>query len=442
MRKLIIGAYIAYSTGHHPASWKYNNYKKQKLQDINKYFYLSKISENGFIDFIFLADTPSVFQDDKGSGYGSRIILFEPITLLSSLSSVTKNIGLIGTSSTTYKHPYNIAREYASLDHISNGRAGWNLVTSSKKNTAGNFGYLTHLEHDERYIKAEESCNIIKKLWDSWDDKAFIRDKNKGIFYLKNKCYPVNFKGKYLKIFNSILNVSRPPQGHPIIVQAGSSIPGKKLAAKNAEIVFTAQNNIKSAKKFYKYLNKKIKKYNRHFKNILIMPGLSFYIGKTEKEAYEKFNDLQNSIPIELGLNMLEDLLGGEINISNYDINKPLPKIPYSNANQSRKKIIENITKQENLSIKEISKKIAVSRGHLNVIGSYDQVTEIIFNWFNNNACDGFNIMPPVLPESLEEFINNIIPRLQKIGIYKKKYSSGTLREKLNIPKPKNINIK
>ncbi len=441
MRQLRIGAYISYDTGHHPASWKYNN-PNQKLQDINKYFYLSKIAENGLIDFIFLADTPSIFQDDKGSGYGSRVILFEPITLLSSLSSVTKHIGLIGTSSTTYKHPYNIAREYASLDHISNGRAGWNLVTSSKQNTAGNFGYVKHLEHDERYIKAEESCSIIKKLWDSWEDESFIRNKKTGLFYLKEKCYPVNFEGKYLKIFNSILNISRTPQGHPIIVQAGSSLPGKELAAKTAEIVFTAQNNINNAKNFYKDVKSKIHKYNRTFKDILIMPGLSFYIGKTKKQAYEKFQYLQNLTPLELELNMLENLLGGEINISNYDINKSLPKIPYSNANQSRKKIIEEITKKENISIKEISKKIAVSRGHLNIIGSYDQVTEIIFNWFTNHACDGFNIMPPILPESLEEFINNIIPRLQKIGIFKKQYSTGTLREKLNIPKPKNINHK
>ncbi len=438
-RQLIIGAYISYSSGHHPASWRY--IKSNKIQDINKYYYLSKLSELGLIDFIFLADTPSIFPDDKGMGYSSRVTLFEPLTLLSSLASITTNIGLIGTSSTTYQYPFNIAREYASLDHISKGRAGWNLVTSSKNNAAGNFGINTHLEHKKRYIKAEECWEIVTRLWDSWEDHAFIKDYTKGIFYLPKKCHPINFSGKYIQVSNAILNIARPPQGYPIIVQAGSSELGITLAAKAAEIVFTAQPNINLAKIFYKKLKQKINKYHRYFKDILILPGLSFYIDKSEKKAWAKFYDLQNKVPPTLGINMLENLLGGEVNLNEYDIDKPLPKIPTSNSNQSRKKIIENIALENNLSIKELYKKIIVSRGHLNLIGSYDQVTNIIKEWFCSGACDGFNIMPPTLPESLEKFITHIIPRLQKLGIYKKKYKQGTLREKLSIPKPPNKNI-
>ncbi len=442
MKKLIIGAYITYEYGHHPCSWKYKKKKKnKKVQNIKKYLYLSKIAEQGLMDFIFLADTPSIFEDDKGKGYCSRTTFFEPISLLSSLSSITKNIGLIGTSSTTYKHPYNIAREYASLDHISNGRAGWNIVTSSKNNTAYNFGYEKHLNHDQRYIKARECWKIVTKLWDSWDDEAFIKNYENNIFYNKNKCYKTTYNGKYHKIFNAVLNISRSPQGHPIIVQAGSSIPGIKLASKAAEIIFTAQPDIISAQKFYKNVKKKIHKYKRNFKNILIMPGLSFYIGKNKNEALEKFNYLQNLIPEEFGIDMLENLLGETINLRNINKNQQLPIINnISNTNQSRKKIIEYIAKKKKITINNLYKKIVMSRGHLNLIGSYDEISKTIYKWFTNKACDGFNIMPPVLPEFLEEFILNIIPRLQHLGIYKKKYNPGTLREKLNIPKPKNKN--
>ncbi len=442
MKKIIIGAYITYEYGHHPCSWKYKRKKiNKKVQNIKKYLYLSKIAEQGLIDFIFLADTPSIFEDDKGKGYCSRTTFFEPISLLSSLSSVTNNIGLIGTSSTTYKHPYNIAREYSSLDHISNGRAGWNMVTSSKNNTAGNFGYKKHLNHDQRYIKAKECWKIVTKLWDSWDDDSFIKNYKNNIFYNKKKYYKTTYNGKYHKVFNAILNISRSPQGHPIIVQAGSSKPGKELAARTAEIIFTAQPDITSAQKFYKKIKNKIKKYKRNFKDILIMPGLSFYIGKNKKEALEKFHYLQNIIPEKFGINMLENLLGETINLTNLNKNKLLPIIKnISNTNQSRKKIIEYIAKKKQLTINKLYKEIIISRGHLNLIGSYDQISKTIYTWFTNKACDGFNIMPPVLPEFLEEFILNIIPRLQHLGIYKKKYKSGTLREKLNIPKPKNKN--
>ncbi len=441
MKKLILGAYITYEYGHHPCSWKYKFKKKKKIQDIKKYFYLSKILEEGFFDFIFLADTPSIFEDDKNTGYCSRTTFFEPISLLSSLSSITKNIGLIGTSSTTYKHPYNLAREYSSLDHISNGRAGWNIVTSSKINSSKNFGYLKHLDHKKRYEKAEEFYKIVTKLWNSWPNKSFIQNYKNGIFYKKSKIFKTNFNGKYHKMFNAILNISESPQKYPLIFQAGSSKNGIKLAAKFAELVFTAQPNLNSSINFYKKLKNKIKKYNRYFKNILILPGLSFYIGKNKKEALEKFHYLQNMIPEKLGINMLENLLGGTINISNLDINKPLPKIKFSNSNKSRKKIIEYISKNNKFSIKQLYKEIVISRGHLNIIGSYDETCKIMKKWLDNNACDGFNIMPPVLPEFLEEFIENIIPRLQNLGIYKKKYKKGTLREKLNITKPKNINI-
>ncbi|CDL80334.1 LLM class flavin-dependent oxidoreductase [Xenorhabdus cabanillasii] len=432
-RQLVLGAYLAYGTGHHPAAWRHPDVNARAALDIDHYLNMARTAEKGLLDLIFLSDTPSVFQDDQ-LGYGSRVVVFEPMTLLSALAMVTQHIGLVATASTTYKHPFNIAREFASLDHISHGRAGWNLVTSSKSHAAKNFGFAKHPEHDERYRQAAESWEIVTGLWDSWDDDALPRDKQSGIFYVPSKCHELNFQGKYFSV-KGPLNISRPPQGHPIIVQAGSSEPGKELAARTAELVFTAQPDIDSAKAFYRDLKSRLHKYDRDYNDILIMPGLCFFIGPDEESAKEKFNNFRKLIHPKFGLSMLSDLLGG-IDLSAYDINQPLPDIPASNGNQSRRAIIEKMSKSESLTIKQLYEKIIISRGHLVFVGSYQQVATQISQWLHENACDGFNLMPPSMPGCLDEFITSVVPELQKLNIFKTKYKDGTLREKLNIPKP------
>ncbi|RAW88763.1 LLM class flavin-dependent oxidoreductase [Photorhabdus laumondii] len=432
-KQLVLGAYLAYGTGHHPAVWRHPDVNPQAAQDIGHYLNMARIAEKGLLDFIFLSDTPSVFQDDQ-RGYGSRVVVFEPMTLLSALAMVTEHIGLVATASTTYKHPFNIAREFASLDHISRGRAGWNLVTSSKSHAAKNFGFAQHPEHDERYHQAAESWDIVTGLWDSWDDDALPRDKQSGIFYDPSKCHELNFQGQYFSV-KGPLNISHPPQGHPIIVQAGSSEPGKELAARTAELVFTAQPDMNLAKAFYSDLKSRLSQYERHYNNILVMPGLCFFIGVDEESAKKKFNDLQALIHPEFGLSMLSDLLGG-IDLSGYDINQSLPDLPVSNGNQSRRVIIEKMARSESLTIKQLYEKIIIARGHLILIGSYQQVAAQMAQWLQEKACDGFNLMPPYMPGCLEEFVTHVVPELQKLGVFKMDYKLGTLREKLNIPKP------
>lgn len=434
-KEIRLGAYISYGTGHHPASWRHASVDAAAALDIDAYTNIAKTCENGFADLLFLADTPSVFQDNM-DGYGSRVSVLEPITLLSYLASKTQDIGLIATASTTYKHPYNIAREFASLDYISKGRAGWNLVTSSKSDAAKNFGLAAHPEHSRRYDMASEAWQVISGLWDSWDDDALIRNKETGQFFNKDKYREINFDGDFFNV-KGPLNIARPPQGYPVIVQAGSSEEGIELAAKTADIVFTAQNNIEDAKKFYDDLKGRMEKYGRAKNELLILPGFSFYISKDKSLSQQKLHKLNELIPKEFGISMLSDLLGG-VDLKNYDPDGPLPEIPKSNGNQSRQKIIIDLARKENLSIRKLYEKIIISRGHYTFTGSYQDLADEMIKWVDNDACDGFNIMPPLMPESLNDLFDNVIPILQEKGRYKKAYSTGTLREKLGLKRPRN----
>lgn len=434
-KEMIIGAYISYGTGHHPASWRESGVNAAAALDIDTYANLARVCEKGLADLLFLADTPSVFQDNM-DGYGSRVSVLEPLSLLSYLASQTQNIGLVATASTTYKHPYNIAREFASLDYISNGRAGWNLVTSSKSDAAKNFGLAAHPEHSKRYDMAWEAWQVISGLWDSWEDNALVRNKTSGQFFVKDKYREINFEGEYFNV-KGPLNIARPPQGYPVIVQAGSSEEGKELAAKTADIVFTAQNNIEDAKKFYDDLKGRMEKYGRSKSELLILPGLSFYIASDESKARKKLNDLNALIPQSFGLSMLSDLLGG-VDLKNNDPEGPLPDLPKSNGNQSRQKIIIDLARKEKLSIKQLYEKIIISRGHYTFTGSYQDLADEMIKWVENEACDGFNIMPPLMPESLINLFDHVIPLIQARGWYKKSYSTGTLREKLGLKRPTN----
>ncbi|SBS39152.1 Nitrilotriacetate monooxygenase component A [Marinomonas spartinae] len=432
-KHMVLGAYISYGTGHHPAAWRDERVAADGAQNIDRYVEFAQEAEKGLFDFIFLSDTPSVFRDDL-NGYGSRVVVFEPLTLLSSLAMVTTNIGLVATASTTYKPPYDIAREFASLDLISKGRAAWNLVTSSKSDAAFNYGLEQHPEHAIRYQKATEAFKVITGLWDSWDDDAFLRDKSSGIFFKKSGMHELKHEGEFFSV-RGPLNISRPPQGYPIIVQAGSSEPGMDLAAKTAEVVFTAQTDISLAQDFYSRLKNRLANVDRLNKDILIMPGICPFTAKTESEAKEKFDKFQELIHPKFGLSMLSDLLGG-IDLSGFSLNEPLPSLPDSNGNTSRQKLIERFNKNGLLTLEQLYKKVIVSRAHFNIIGSYKQVAEEMMSWFQSQACDGFNVMPPSMPGCLSDFVSGVIPELQKMGVYKKEYKKGTLRDKLGLKRP------
>lgn len=432
---MIMGAYISYGTGHHAASWRHADTDVTATRNIDHYVALARTAEEHLFDTVFLSDVPAVFNDDQ-EGFGGRVTSFEPVTLMSALAIITQHIGLVVTSSTTYKEPYNVAREYASLDLISGGRAAWNLVTTSKLAAAGNFGLAGHPPHADRYRRAEEFIDVVRRLWDTWDDDAFPADKASGLYYDCAKRHPVHYRGEFFDL-EAELNVPRPPQGHPIVVQAGSSPAGRELAARTADVVFTAQNDLGSAVAFADDLDRRSDAHDRLNPRVLIMPGLTTYIGRTDAEAQEQARHLQSLIRPEFGVSMLSDLVGG-FDLSGYDIDGPLPALPPSNANTSRRALIERLAYEEGLSIRQLYERMTTSRGHLTLVGSYDSVADQIVQWFEAGAADGFNVMPPLLPQGLQEFGEHLVPRLQRRGLFKTCYEPGTLRDKLGLHRPSN----
>ncbi|AZM57591.1 nitrilotriacetate monooxygenase [Streptomyces sp. WAC 01529] len=432
---MIMGAYVSYGTGHHAASWRHPTSDPTATRNLDHYVEVTRLAEQHLYDTLFLSDAPAVFNDDQ-AGFGGRVTFFEPLTLMSALAMVSRHIGLVATSSTTYKEPYNLAREYASLDLISRGRAAWNLVTTSKLAAAGNLGLASHPAHADRYGRAEEFIDVVRGLWDTWEDDAFPADKAQGRFYDPAKRHKLRHRGSFFSL-EAELNVSRPPQGYPVIVQAGSSDAGRELAARTAEMVFTAQPDLDSAVAFAEDLDKRAAGHARLNPGIIILPGLTVYAGRNESEAQDRVEELKSLIRPEFGLSMLSDLVGG-FDLSSCDIEGPLPHLPPSNANTSRRALIEKLAYGERLNIRQLYEKMTTARGHLTLIGSYDAVAKEMLQWFESGAADGFNIMPPLLPESLNDFSENILPRLQRHGVFKRRYTPGTLRQKLGLRRPEN----
>lgn len=432
-RELVLGAYLSYGTGHHAASWRHPNAVSAGAQNLEHNLRLAELAESGLFDLMFLSDTPSVFNDDT-AGYGSRVAVFEPLTLLSAIAMRTTHLGLVATSSTRYKEPYNVAREYASLDLISGGRAAWNLVTTSKTDAAFNFGSSPHPKHADRYRRAAEFYEVVTGLWDSWDDDALVRDKESGVFYDVSRRHKLNHQGEFFSVRGE-LNISRPPQGRPVIVQAGSSEAGRELAARTAEIVFTAQPDLESSLLFTTDLKQRLHRYERLNSDIIVMPGLCAFTGETDAEAQAKLDQMQSLIHPRFGVSMLSDLVGG-YDLSGYDVDAPLPQLPPSNGNTSRRQLIERLAYEEGLTIRQLYERMTVARGHSIVVGSYRRIAETMAEWFDRGAADGFNVMPPLLPDGMSEFVDHVVPLLQDIGIYKRAYRPGTLRDKLGLRRP------
>lgn len=432
---LVMGAYFSYGTGHHAASWRHPDSDVTATRNLDHYVSMTRLAEEHLFDTLFLSDAPAVFNDDR-AGFGGRVTFFEPVTLMSALAMASRNVGLVVTSSTTYKEPYNVAREYASLDLISEGRAAWNLVTTSKISAARNLGLPAHPEHADRYRRAEEFIDVVRALWDTWEDDAYPADKARGVYYDTAKRHALHHRGEVFSL-DAELNVPRPPQGHPVIVQAGSSHPGRELAARTAEIVFTAQPDLESSRDFTADLDRRSARFPRLAPRIIVMPGLTTYIGRTRAEAEERVEELRALIHPEFGLSLLSDLVGG-FDLSGCDIDGPLPHLPPSNANTSRRALIEKMAYGEGLTIRQLYERMTTSRGHLTLVGGYDEVADEIARWFESGAADGFNVMPPLLPSGLAEFGEHILPRLRRKGLFKTAYAPGTLREKLGLPRPPN----
>ncbi|MGV1908549.1 MULTISPECIES: LLM class flavin-dependent oxidoreductase [Agrobacterium] len=427
-----LGAFL-YLTGHHLAAWRHpDTWAGDKLEHYTDF---AKIAEAAKFDALFIADIAAVRLDKPEAAAHSAhsgIAHFEPLTLLSVLAAVTNHIGLVGTASTTFSDPYNVARQFASLDHISGGRAGWNAVTSSDPNAAPNFGHAEHVKHADRYRRAEEFSDVVLGLWGSFDDDAFVRDRKSGRYFDPSKFNTLNHKGEFFSV-RGPLNVPRSPQGHPVVVQAGSSDAGRDLAARTAEVVFTVQPNLESAKKFYSDVKTRAADFGRDPTQIKILPGLFPVVGRSQAEAEAKLEELQDLIQPVVGLGLLEGLAGRTVNLADYPIDGPLPDLPPTNNQLSRQAVVLDLARRENLTIRQLYKRLAASRGHMTVVGTAKQVADEMEAWFEGLGADGFNVMPPTIPGGLHDFADLVIPELQRRGLFRSSYEGKTLRENLGI---------
>ncbi|WP_211745689.1 LLM class flavin-dependent oxidoreductase [Paenibacillus sp. Marseille-Q4541] len=427
-----LGAFIYYS-GHHHAGWRHPDSGVEQMFDVELYKKLAQTAEQGKFDMIFFADLLYVQQVEYAASG-----MLDPLTLLSALSMVTDRIGLTGTVSTTYNEPFNVARKFASLDFISGGRAGWNIVTSQLDIEAHNYGKPEHPEHGLRYQMASEFVDAVTTLWDTWEDGALVLDRENGRFADGSKVKPADFNGQFYAT-KGPLNVPRPPQGYPVLIQAGSSEPGQHFAAQYGEVIFTAQQSIQAAQHFYEEVNEKLEFSGRQKGSLKIMPGLSPIIGVTEEEAQQKYKELQDLIPPATAVMVLSGFLNYDL--SGYPVDGPLPNdipdpVAASNGMKSRVMLFMDMAYQEQLSILELGRKILSTRGHMQFVGTPEQLADLMEEWFEARACDGFNIMPPVLPGDLDDFVNLVIPVLQKRGLFREEYTGTTLREHLGLSRP------
>lgn len=438
-RQIKLGAFIP-ATAQHAAGWRHPESRPQDHLNIDYIIELAKTAEKGLFDAYFLADGLSVRWGSAVEGQlglGDKGVGFEPVTLFAALSVATKNIGFIATASTTYEDPYILARKFASLDHISKGRAAWNVVTTASADTARNFGLEKHPDPKVRYERADEFIEVTQKLWDSWEDDAFLYNKENGQFFHADKVHEPLHKGKHFNV-QGPLNVSRPPQGYPVIVQAGQSEDGRELAGKYAEVIFTAQQTLEDAQEFYRDVKSRLVKYGRHPDDLKIMPGVSIFVAKTEEEAKEKYDLLNSLIHPKVGLALLSGLAGG-INLEKYDLDAPFPKLEDTDINfSSRQQMMIDIARKHNFSIRELYQYIASARGHWTLIGTPEQVVDQLQKWFENDGADGFNILPPSSPAGLNDFVEFIVPELQRRGLFRTEYEGTTLRENLGLKRPEN----
>ncbi|NMV37853.1 LLM class flavin-dependent oxidoreductase [Ralstonia insidiosa] len=433
--QLRLGAFL-YPGGHHIAAWRHPDTQANAGIDFRHYVALARAAEAAKFDLIFLADGVGTRGDDvaflsrTAHSYQAQ---FEPITLLSALAAVTERIGLVGTASTSFNEPYHVARKFASLDHISGGRAGWNLVTSSSEYEALNFNRDHHFAHAERYQRAEEFADVVTGLWDSWDDDAFLYDKVGGQFYDPSRRHVLGHKGTHFSV-RGPLNVARAPQGHPVVVQAGSSEPGKELAARSGEVVFTAQQTLADAVAFYADLKGRLARYGRAPDDLKIMPGVFPVVGRSESEAREKFEALQSLIDPVVGLALVSGLTG--VNLSGYPLDGPIPQLQTTNGSKSRQALMLDLARREQLTIRQLYQRVAGARGHWQVIGTPEQIADALEERFLAHGADGYNVMAPILPGGLTDFIELVLPELRRRNLFRSEYAGTTLREHLGLRRP------
>jgi len=417
----------------HTGAWRYPG----SYPDANFNFaHLKRFAqtlERARFDAFFMADHLAVLNMPVDALKRSHTVTsFEPFTLLSALAGATEHIGLIATGSTTFDAPYHIARRFASLDHISGGRAGWNIVTTSNPDAALNFGLEEHMEHGERYARAREFYDVVTGLWDSFADDAFIRDAESGIYFDPDKLHVLNHKGKYFSV-RGPLNIARPVQGWPVIVQAGASDAGRQLAAETAEVVFAAGSSLANARRFYADVKGRMEKVGRNPDHLKILPGALVVVGDSIEEAREKRARLDSLVHYANAIASLSIALGHDA--SGFDPDGPLPEVPDTNASKSGRERVIELAKRENLTVRQLAQRLGGYGGHA-FVGTPATIADQMEEWLVTRGSDGFNVMFPFLPAGLEDFVDRVVPELQRRGLFRREYEGKTLRENLGLPRP------
>ncbi len=419
----------------HTAAWRYPGAFPDANFNFAHIVRFAQTLERGKVDAFFMADHLAVLNMPMDALKRSATVTsFEPMTLLPALAMMTKNLGLIATGSTTYDEPYHVARRFASLDHISGGRAGWNVVTTSNPDASKNFGREDHLEHGERYARAREFYDVVTGLWDSWADDAFVRDVAQGVYSDPEKLHVLDHKGKYLSV-RGPLNIGRPIQGWPVIVQAGASDAGRQLAAETAEAVFTAQSDLGAGQSFYKDVKGRMEKVGRNPDHMKILPGCMIYVGDSLAEAQAKRATLDSGVHYASAIASLSIALGTDA--SKFDPDAPLPEIPESNASKSGRERAINLAKRDNLTVRQLAQRLGGHAG-LSFLGTPHMIADQMEEWIETRGSDGFTLQFPYLPQGLDDVVERVIPELQRRELFRREYEGATLRENLGLPRPEN----
>lgn len=434
VRQLKLGAFMR-PVGIHTAWWRYPGGYPDANFNFAHLKHFAQTLERAKFDAFFMADHLAVLNMPlEALQRSATVTSFDPLTLLPALAVVTERLGLIATASTTYDQPYHVARKFASLDHLSAGRAGWNVVTTSNPDAAKNFGLAHHPEHSERYDRAREFVDVVTGLWDSWADDAFIRDVERGIFFDANRLHVLDHRGPHLSV-RGPLNVARPVQGWPVIVQAGSSEAGKQLAAETAEVVFGAQSTLADGQSFYADVKGRMARLGRNPDHLKILPACFVVVGDTESEAREKRALLDSLVHSDSAIAALSIALGHDI--SGLPLDAPLPDIPESNQSKSSRQRAIELGKRERLTVRQLAQRLGGYAG-LAMVGTAQHIADEMEAWLLGRGSDGFNIMFSDVPAGLEDFTSKVVPELQRRGLFREEYEGATLRENLGLPRPEN----
>ena len=437
-RQMKLALFLTGDGNYHMAGWRLPGAATDGGQNIRHWVKCAKMLEDAKLDMLFIADGTGVggTEDIQTLSLTSRIDRMDPIAILSALSMTTEHLGLVATISTSYNEPFNLARAVASLDHISNGRGGWNIVTSGNKDDALHYNLATHQPHAERYARAEEFVDVVRGLWDSYEDDAFPRNKETGLYMDPDGVHFLNHKGAHFSV-RGPSSVPRSPQGQPILIQAGSSEAGMNLSGRVADVVFTSQSSLKNAQEFYSNVKARCSRFGRSPDSMKVMPGVLLFIGRIQEEAQEKFDRLQSLIPLRVAMQRLSNNLGG-VDLSGFDLDKPLPDIPVNSARVSAVESYVTISRRDGLTMRQMAMRAAAAKHHWTLIGSVTQVADQLEDWFVNEAADGFNLLASDVPCAITDITEMLVPELQRRGLFRREYKGATLRDNLGLARPAN----